>query len=337
MKPNIFKYATSELSQDAFICWLLAWAKDENKSINPKLHNLGIKFLKSLFEICKEKFPPNLNRIRIEKQYKRIDVLCMVNGQYALIIEDKTNTKNHFGQLERYVNIVKEDFKSHKILPIYFKTGDQSNYDDVEANGYMPYLREDFMKVLNQGKDLKIEDSIFRDYLELISELDNRRRNYLRFELKEIIDNIRNHDAWIGFFMHLKGELKTGDWDYVSNPSGGFMGYWWNFMGDDKLKIYCQLEYNCFVFKLNVDKKEEQKAIRNLVDSQIKDSYVINGKVVKVKRPSRKATGQYMTLCKVEGSYLVYDSGALHLNETIENIRDYSLIVSEIFNKITSE
>jgi hypothetical protein len=33
MKPNIFKYATSELSQDAFICWLLAWAKDENKSL----------------------------------------------------------------------------------------------------------------------------------------------------------------------------------------------------------------------------------------------------------------------------------------------------------------
>ena len=24
-KPNLFEYATSELSQDAFICWLLAW------------------------------------------------------------------------------------------------------------------------------------------------------------------------------------------------------------------------------------------------------------------------------------------------------------------------
>ena len=31
MKPNLFKYATSELSQDAFICWLLEWAKPQNR------------------------------------------------------------------------------------------------------------------------------------------------------------------------------------------------------------------------------------------------------------------------------------------------------------------
>jgi hypothetical protein len=29
--PNLFHYATSELSQDAFICWLLDWANPDNK------------------------------------------------------------------------------------------------------------------------------------------------------------------------------------------------------------------------------------------------------------------------------------------------------------------
>lgn len=24
-KPNIFNFATSELSQDAFICWIISW------------------------------------------------------------------------------------------------------------------------------------------------------------------------------------------------------------------------------------------------------------------------------------------------------------------------
>ena len=28
MTPNIFKYATKELSQDAVVCWLVAYARD---------------------------------------------------------------------------------------------------------------------------------------------------------------------------------------------------------------------------------------------------------------------------------------------------------------------
>ena len=30
-KPNIFKFGTSESTQDAFICWLLEWAKPDLK------------------------------------------------------------------------------------------------------------------------------------------------------------------------------------------------------------------------------------------------------------------------------------------------------------------
>ena len=33
-KPNLFNYATSELSQDAIICYILEWAKIESKEIN---------------------------------------------------------------------------------------------------------------------------------------------------------------------------------------------------------------------------------------------------------------------------------------------------------------
>jgi hypothetical protein len=35
MEPNLFNYATSELSQDAFICWLIAWA-DSSQIENDK-------------------------------------------------------------------------------------------------------------------------------------------------------------------------------------------------------------------------------------------------------------------------------------------------------------
>ena len=47
-QPNIFNYATSELSQDALIAWLLVWANDKYKKENTQLNQLGVDFLQSL-------------------------------------------------------------------------------------------------------------------------------------------------------------------------------------------------------------------------------------------------------------------------------------------------
>ena len=41
MTPNLFDYATKELSQDAFFCWLLAWADEECRDADSTLHALG--------------------------------------------------------------------------------------------------------------------------------------------------------------------------------------------------------------------------------------------------------------------------------------------------------
>ena len=42
MAPNLFYYATKELSQDAFICWLLAWANKECAREDAALNALGL-------------------------------------------------------------------------------------------------------------------------------------------------------------------------------------------------------------------------------------------------------------------------------------------------------
>ena len=44
MVPNIFRYATKELSQDAFICWLVACAKEAKG----KLRECGLSFVEAL-------------------------------------------------------------------------------------------------------------------------------------------------------------------------------------------------------------------------------------------------------------------------------------------------
>jgi hypothetical protein len=47
-RPNLFDFATSELSQDAFFCWLLAWADARYSEQDPALHRTGRSLLNAL-------------------------------------------------------------------------------------------------------------------------------------------------------------------------------------------------------------------------------------------------------------------------------------------------
>lgn len=84
-RPNLFSYATSELSQDAFVCWLLKWAKPQYKNPDAELHKCAVKFIQALFA-KHDKAPPAFRNIEIHKQRKKIDVLISVNNRYAILI-----------------------------------------------------------------------------------------------------------------------------------------------------------------------------------------------------------------------------------------------------------
>ena len=49
--PNIFDFATSELSQDAFLCWLIAWADSSQIENDETLNNCACAFVKGLIEV----------------------------------------------------------------------------------------------------------------------------------------------------------------------------------------------------------------------------------------------------------------------------------------------
>ena len=102
MKPNLFQYATSELSQDAILCWLLSWSDNKHKVTDPILHELGRNFLDSLYQCANRTPPENYQSIEIYQQSGGIDIVCYVNGDTALVIEDKVGTKQHSNQLARY-------------------------------------------------------------------------------------------------------------------------------------------------------------------------------------------------------------------------------------------
>ena len=49
--PNLFTYATSELSQDAVIAYLLAWANPSHQSAEGKMHTIGQHFVRLLLQL----------------------------------------------------------------------------------------------------------------------------------------------------------------------------------------------------------------------------------------------------------------------------------------------
>ena len=107
LENNVFYYATKELSQDAFICWLCSFALEDADKSDMELvkcaQNLICEFLKGKNEEDISKDEVHLEKI--EKQVGNIDVLLTVRYKglcYKIIIEDKTYTSEHDNQLVRY-------------------------------------------------------------------------------------------------------------------------------------------------------------------------------------------------------------------------------------------
>ena len=131
MDNNIFKFATKELSQDAFLCWCINWINMEDKSSN--MYKFGkdmlfkIIFNKSANSDCKdlkEDFNNDNITIRVIRQFNttdkvnkqnRMDVVVTINSKYVIIIEDKIDAtvdidEKKNDQLKRYKKAMKEIF-----------------------------------------------------------------------------------------------------------------------------------------------------------------------------------------------------------------------------------
>jgi len=337
-KPNIFNYATSELSQDAIIAYILEWAKIENKIVNEDLHNLGIEFIDSLFNNYK-KFdkPSTYHKIEIKKQYKNIDILCIINDEYPIIIEDKTNTKNHSNQLEIYLNEIKKDFHDHRILSIYFKTGDQSNYENIEENGYSVYLRKDFLDVLT-NKNYK--NDIIENYTEYLQNIENSINSYKTTP----IDNW-SWNAWKGFYIELKNKLHDGNWDYVSNRQGGFLGFWWHWSNNMTYDIYLQIETSWnshedkYVgkIKIKLHSKNDAKVEKSILHKW-KSHISYNTEDIKISKPRVVRSGKSVTIGILENEFrMTNDDGIINMDKTIgfiHKIEDIKMKKREAYNKI---
>ncbi len=177
MKPNLFDYATSELSQDAFLCWLTALAGHDDG----ELQLVGRAFIAWLWERARgARIQPD--RIRLleppKRQVDRIDILfeAEIAGVKALfLIEDKTETSHHSRQLERYLDATKH---AETVVPIYFKTGYHFGSDtSASAAGYTVIGLPEWAEFLDQQT---VRNDILADYRAYIRKLLSKRQEGLR-------------------------------------------------------------------------------------------------------------------------------------------------------------
>ena len=220
-RPNLFSFATSELSQDAFICWLLSWSSPENKNVDNKLHKCAISFINALFDKHDKIAPHEIKKVEVKKQYYNIDVVCFINDKYVLLIEDKIGTENHTNQLNRYFEEVKRNYMEEYILPTYYKTEDQGDYSEVLKARYKIFQRADILNLLNEYDG---ENTIIIDYREYLQSISNAVESYRNKPIVEWDDRY----SWVGFYLRLQEEFDDCNWNYVPNKSGGFLGMWWH-------------------------------------------------------------------------------------------------------------
>ncbi len=180
MKNNLFSFATSELSQDAFICWCLNWINYPNEELYP--------MAKDIFSNLLEEKDLENEEVEIKRQYKKIDVLVILkNSKIAYIIEDKTYTFEH-KQIQRYKEEIEKDpkIKENTIKTVYFKTGFWFSYDDL-VSADIKIDREDFLKIIKKykGKNQILDD--YCEYFERVTEDEEKEKNYLisQEEIKE--------------------------------------------------------------------------------------------------------------------------------------------------------
>ena len=352
-RPNLFSSATSELSQDAFICWLLSWAKPENKKYDAHLHACGMAMIQKFFEKHDKPFPNEIRTVEVKKQDKNIDVLCIVNGEYPIIIEDKTRTSNHGDQLAKYFSVIKNRkdekgnfrYKVEDIIPIYFKTYDQSCYKNVvDKNKYQPFTRADFLVILNKGVvELGISNAIFEDFREHLQGIENRVQSYQTHNF-----NDWTSQSWVGFYLKLQQELGMGNWDKVNNPAKGFMGFSWGGIGSEK--PYLQLEQHELCFKVRVEgeskkelKKKQPDELRKILKAETVKRRDIRNKWYKLiksqctdygialERPANFGNGKWMTVIKAKDDYLHKNAeGIIDIHATVQYLQKMDAFLKEM-------
>jgi len=215
---NLFSFATSELSQDAFFCWSLNWLAVKEDTDDPYY-----KYGKAMLDLFLGENKKDIYKeVKVLKQFNRIDVLVLFkdnqDNQYALIIEDKTNTSEHNEQIENYKNqlndaLSKDENIGYKNLPgnqiytAYVKTGimytddlDMKNKVNTTINLDKLFKFLDLFHELSNQTISTINSNIYLDYYEYLHGINDFQNEIINnFKKNQYVENYESTHTELGY------------------------------------------------------------------------------------------------------------------------------------------
>lgn len=338
--PNLFTYATKELSQDAFLCWLMAWAAPQYASADSHLHDCSKQFI---FWLLKRKGNIGIESIEtlsIKQQHHHIDIIVMVNNEYKILIEDKIHSREHSNQLTKYYEcLLNEGTQADRIIPIYFKTGHpiSDEFKKAKSEGYSVVNRNDLLNIFRKEPFNKITHPLFKDFFLHLQRLEDEMDLWQTAPVSKWIDSENNHQpAWIGLFSKIFeyceeiDKLQEHGWDYVPNQNGGFMGYY--LTCGHPLHLALQQDQLCIRIHAETKDSSSRANIRNFWYQKVIDETQKLG--LEYSKPKQFGNGEYMTVAMKDDGYIERkDNGFIELPKTLWNIRDAIFIIKSLTKK----
>ena len=314
-KPNLFDLATKELSQDAFIAWLLQWADPICRDHNTELQAVAESFLRELIALQSE-VPDCINRVKAGRQWESIDVWVEVNNSHLVLIEDKVDTGQHSDQLSRYRATGEKWCKERgwQLVCVYIKTHSDSalNLERVGKQGFAVLNRKRLLDLLDAPQ---VRSDIYTDFMDRLRELERVESN---FDKKRIFDWDCND--WKGLYQAIEQRRSVVNWGYVHNPAGGFWNLVLNWFDHEGVCPYIQIEQGSLCFKVGEvygSRRDIRDRYHNLLMSAAQSD-------MGLQRPGRFGNGTYMTVAFVSRNvWLGADDQTVDIEAVLSRLQRY--------------
>lgn len=361
---GLFDWATKELSQDAFFCWLLSALTRANTATTE--HKVAAVLLSAL--TGDEAFGQGV--VTIHRQWMNIDILVCVNEEAEpaerrfLIIEDKVGAAL-YNDLGKYRQAVCEWYKvsPSQVKCAVIKTEDDGTLPSLlaqikdEAERPRVMLREELLGILQSGGKPSETLADYIDHLTAVNE------GFHAWETRPYSE-WRDHktlgwNAWRGFYTALLatnqdpaiGGCGFAWWMYVNNPSAPFNALL--IEGENEIQVGKGL-FNLFP-QLNSTQHEVQIKIGEVPGEQ---RHVVRAALLKAiatlreagklpealkcfNRPKRLGSGWYMTLQVLpddpkggKGWIVLGQDGKVDLPATAKRLKAIANAVAELAGQI---
>lgn len=169
-KNNIFHYATKELTQDAFLRWLLENFDSDQEDVK----HVSREIIKAFLDDQNVEID-DITQIETFAQVRKLDILAIVTtkkSKHVIAIEDKTETFEHNNQLYNYRQYLQKTYAEYKQHYVFYKTSPMTSEETslVSSKGWTVF---DIVKIYGMFINLEIDIKhyLISSYIQYIESL----------------------------------------------------------------------------------------------------------------------------------------------------------------------